>query len=217
MSNDQEELKSYVQQSMPRFERGIALIQDMTGWTRIGEASGSVTCHRRPNTETGFDIFKAEVYYDRQPKLVGRYLFDNWGKLSLELQPDDVAKFDRVKDFNDDARIGYSASKARGPVSAREGVIFTTWLSFGEETYAIISHSIDSDIPVAPNHIRGDMQLVLHLFEPLAGDATKTCHQSIFIADPKGLIPAAAANVILSNRKKFYEQIREKVHQVISN
>jgi hypothetical protein len=42
--------------------------------------------------------------------------------------------------------------------------------------YAIVSSSVDSEIPVPEDHVRGEMKLSVQLFEPVADDANRCLH-----------------------------------------
>ena len=162
---DEEKLKEYIEHSKPLFQEGMELIQDMLGWTRVGDESEIINCFRRPNEGSDVDIFKAEVYYDGPVEKVSRWLFDNWGFVNKELTPEDSEKFERIKEFNPNARTSYSLSKPKGPVSACDGVSFGMFLPIGENSFAQISHSIDSDIPVPEGVVRAEMRLAVHLYE----------------------------------------------------
>ena len=71
-------------------------------------------------------------------------------------------------------------------------------------------------MPVGENIVRGVIKLGVYLFEPVAGDATRTHHQSVLLIDPKGNIPASIVNSALSNRAVFYEKLRDKIHEEVN-
>ena len=81
----------------------------------------------------------------------------------------------------------------------------------------MVANSIEnSDVPLGEGHVRADLKIGLYLFEPVAGDATRTHHQSVILIDPKGNIPAYIVNATLANRSVFYEKLRDKIHEEVN-
>ena len=78
-------MEEYVQAAKSAYAKGIELIQDIQGWTRIATDSELVNCFRRPNPERKYDIFKGEIYYDKPPSVVSRYIFDNFTEINNDL------------------------------------------------------------------------------------------------------------------------------------
>jgi hypothetical protein len=69
----------------------------------------------------------------------------------------------------------HGKTKPKGLVSSRDMILFSAYLDLGNDTYAMVSHSVESDIPVPADHVRCDMKLAINLFQPAAGDANR-CH-----------------------------------------
>ena len=80
----------------------------------------------------------------------------------------------------------------------------------------VINSVEDSPVPVAEGIVRGEIKMSVYLFEPVAGDASRTHHQSVILVDPKGNIPASIVNSSLSNRAIFYEKLRVKIHEEVN-
>ena len=85
-----ENLEEYILKAQATYEAGMKVIQDMSGWNKIETNSTNVVCYRRPNSDSSFDSFKADVFFDRSPAAVANYMIKNWGSLNVELQSDDM-------------------------------------------------------------------------------------------------------------------------------
>lgn len=113
--------------------------------------------------------------------------------------------------------IWHALSKPKGPVNARDFVNTLVFLPLADDTFAMVANSVeDSSVPVAESVVRGEIKIGVYLFEPVAGDATRTHHQSVVLVDPKGNIPAAIVNAALSNRAIFYEKLRDRIHEELN-
>jgi hypothetical protein len=77
----------------------------------------------------------------------------------------------------------------------------------------MVGTSVDTDIPVKENCVRGELITAVHLFEPVAGDATKTHYQIVLLYDPKGAIPSPLVNAFLGKRAEFYGRVRDKINE----
>jgi hypothetical protein len=184
----------------------------MAGWTKVEADSTEVSCFRRPSEDSSVDTFKAELFYEKAPNAVSRYIYENWGTLNRELQPEEFSAYEVLSTFNEDARLVYSSMKPKGPVDARDTVAFNAYLDLGDNVYAIVSTSVDSDRPVPADTVRAEMKIALHLFEPVAGNAERTHHQNVTLVEPKGLIPAAVINGFFGKRATFFDKLREHVN-----
>ena len=94
-----------------------------------------IVCYKRSNPDTNLHTFKAEVYYNRPPSQVARYLYDNWETLNHELMPDTLVEFRVLKEYNENVKTSYSKVKVPGPVSPRDTTSVTVFLDLGG-TYA---------------------------------------------------------------------------------
>ena len=65
-----ENLEKYIMKAQATYEAGLKVIQDMTGWNKLDTNSTNVVCYKRPNADTSFDSFKADVFFDRSPAAV---------------------------------------------------------------------------------------------------------------------------------------------------
>ncbi len=61
----------------------------MAGWTKVEAESTEVSCFRRPSEDSSVDTFKAELFYEKAPNAVSRYIYENWGTLNHDLQPEE--------------------------------------------------------------------------------------------------------------------------------
>jgi hypothetical protein len=176
----------------------------MTGWNNVDSGSEEVYCFRRPN-DTDFDTFKADMFVDKPPQAIARYIFENWGAINEEFNEEDVEEFKEVKRLNEDVAIYQVLTKPHGVVSGRQLLVSAVYLDLGNSTYAIVGVSIDDpDYPCPEGKVRGELRMGLNLFEPAAGDTNRTHMQSLTLLDPKGSIPAMIVNGILGNRAKLY-------------
>ena len=113
--------------------------------------------------------------------------------------------------------IWHALSKPKGPVNARDFVSTIVFLPLTDDTFAIVATSVDdTSVPVAESVVRGEIKIGVYLYEPVAGDATRTHHQSVVLIDPKGNIPASIVNAALSNRAIFYEKLRDRIHEELN-
>jgi hypothetical protein len=88
-------------------------------------------------------------------------VFDNWKEINLELSHETMQDCEEVKRFNENAVVYHFYAKPKGPTSPRDMVVFFCFLTLSEDTFAIVGNSVESDIPVPPDHIRGEMKLNL--------------------------------------------------------
>jgi hypothetical protein len=208
---DEARLQEIVGRAQSVYEEGIKVIQDMSGWTKIDSGNEEVVCFRRPN-DTSFDTFKAEYFVDKAPQAVARYTFEQWGVLNAELQAEDIESFDCVKKLNDDVSIYHGITKNKGPVDGRSLIVSSIFLDLGNNTFAVVGSSVeDESIALPGGKVRGEVILGVALYEPVAGDATRTHVQTITHVDPKGSIPATVVNSLLGNRAVFYAKLKDRV------
>ena len=193
-----------------RYETGIARMQDMTGWEKCGTGSDDVTCFKKFDEASNFALFKAEMYVDKPAELVGRHFYDNWGAINVELQPDDFVDGGELGKQSDDVKVRKFQISAKTAVSAREFHHSWIWLPLGNGTFAIAAYSCDTGVAPDADHVLGDANYIVMLFEPAAGDVNRTHFTSISHIDPKGSVPAVIVNAILDRRAAFYVSLREK-------
>ena len=204
-------LEEYLTKAQAVYEEGIKVIQDMTGWDKLDYESATVTCSKRFNEETSFATLKADMFFDKPPATVARYMFDNWGDLNIELNPDDINIYRREAQLNEDVQVWYAQSKPIGPMQARDFVLCSCYLDLGNDTIAIVQNSVDSDIPVPEGTTRADCKVFVHLLEPASGDASRTHYQGVFLVDPKGNVPSFVVNGVMGRRAAFYEKFQAKI------
>jgi hypothetical protein len=204
------ELADIVASAQTVYDEGIKVIQDMTGWNKIDSGNEEVFCFRRPN-DTDVDTFKAEMFVDKPPRVVARYLFDNWSALNAELNEEDIESFPMVREYNEDVRLYHVITKDKGVVNGRSFLGSACFLDLGNDTIAVVGNSLeDPAFPCPEGKVRGEIKLAITLYEPAAGDATRTHIQVINLLDPKGSIPAMIVNSVLGNRAKFYAALKTK-------
>ena len=204
-------LEEYLAKAQTVYEEGIKLIQDMTGWDKLDYESEKVTCSKRFVEETSFATLKADMFYDKAPETVAKYMFNNWGDLNLELNPDDLEEYRRTATLNDEVHLWYAKSKKIGPIDPRDFAICSVYLNLGNDTFAIVQNSVDSDIPVPEGTTRADCKIFVHLLEPASGDSARTHYSGVFLVDPKGSVPSFVANGVMGRRAAFYEKLQEKI------
>ena len=185
-------------------------MQDMTGWDKIA-SSDDVTCFKRLEEESGFAYFKAEFYVDQPPEKISRHMYDNWGKINQELQPEDFVDGGTIGSQSGDVKVNKTQLTAKGPVSARELHFSWVFLPLSEGTFAIAGCSVDTGVAPAADHVLADARVLVVTFEPAAGDANRTHFTSIAHIDPKGSVPALVVNAIMDRRAAFYVKLREQM------
>ena len=197
-----------IAQTQERYDEGTKLMQDMTGWDKIA-SSDDVTCFKRLEEASGFAYFKAEFYVDQPAEKVARHLYENWGKINSELQPEDFVDGGVIGKQSDDVQVKKTQLTAKGPVSARELHFTWVFLPLGEGTFAIAGSSVPTGLEPSADHVLADARVLVVTFEPAAGDANRTHFTSIAHIDPKGSVPAMVVNAIMDRRAAFYVKLRE--------
>ena len=86
------------------------MYRDLNAWKKIVESEG-VTCSRRPNSHSDFDTFKADVYLDKSPAAIARYLFDNNESLQERLNGEIMESSQIVNRIADNVKIVHSKIK----------------------------------------------------------------------------------------------------------
>ena len=128
----------------------------MHGWEQIEIEDTEVVCFQRPNPDTLFDSFKADVFIDVPPETVARYLFNNWTVLNNELNAD-VSSYDILQKVNDEIHIlDMQTGSQNELVVKRHFKLIGVFLELGNSTFAIASTSIDTDAETSNDEIHGD-------------------------------------------------------------
>jgi hypothetical protein len=205
------DLQAYLAKAQQVYTSAVAIMKDMHGWTKIKEKH-EVVSYTRPTEGTDLFTFKAELYVNKPPAYVSRYLFDNWETLNKDLQPEDIESFTILNQINENVKTVHIKITPKGPVSARDGTGVTVFLDLGNDTFAFVSTGVECGIPPQQGYVRADMKVGFHLFEPVAGDASRTHIVAITLLDPKGSVPAMIVNAILLRRGKTYELLQEQIN-----
>ena len=128
----------------------------MHGWEQIEIEDDEVVCFQRPNPDTLFDSFKADVFIDVPPQTVARYLFNNWSVLNMELN-DDVSSYDILYKPDDNIHIlDMQTGSQNELVVKRHFKLIAVFLELSNSTFAIASTSIDMDAETQNDEIHGD-------------------------------------------------------------
>lgn len=77
--------------------------------------------------------------------------------------------------MTDEIKVWHLVTPPKPLISKRDFVLTNIFLELGNDTFAIVDNSIETDIPVAESAVRGDIMIELMLFEPAAGDSSR-CH-----------------------------------------
>jgi hypothetical protein len=91
---------------------------------------------------------------------------------------------------------------------------FGVFIDLGNDTYAQVGVTCDTGRPVRPGYVRADLMGALNLYEPVAGDATRTHCTYIMNLDPKGSVPSAIVNSILGRRTEIWELFKERINSL---
>jgi hypothetical protein len=94
MTLDPSRLEEMMAKAQAVYETCIAVKKDVLGWEKIKERNG-VVGYKRPNPETSFDTFKAECFIEKPPRVAGKYIWDNFPQLNMEMQSEDIESFTR--------------------------------------------------------------------------------------------------------------------------
>ena len=129
-------MEEYLQAVKTAYAQGIELIHEIQGWTRIKTDSEAINCFRRPNPESKFDMFKGDMFYDKPPSVVSRYIFDNFTEINNELMSDVFEYWKDVERYSKDAKVVANLLKGKGPFLPRDGVVVVVYLDLGNDTYA---------------------------------------------------------------------------------
>lgn len=210
-------LDEYIEKAQEAYVRGIEVMQDLSGWKKIKENNG-VVGYSQPNTDTKFDSLKVECFFDKPPKDCARYIFDNFGAINLEFEPDDIKQFDMVKEINENVHLFNVQVHPKGPVSSRFLQTCGVFLDLGNDTYSQVGVSVDQSwmgVQVPEGCVAGKLTMAVYIYEPLAGDATKTHFNSVTLIDPQGDVPSLIVNSILGNRTTMFEKIKERLESVL--
>lgn len=191
------ELDGFLVQAEQAMDEANKLYGDL-GWNVL-ESQGNFTVSSKP-TDISCDALKVEYFFDKNPVAVARYIFDHY--LELSNTENDLFDFYReVRRYGADAFAAHLRIKGQAVVSAREAPMFLCYLQLSETTAAIIAKSVDvPGIEYGADAVRGSVDYGLYLFEPVAGDASKTHFIHVTRFDPKGSIPGALVNTRLRGR-----------------
>ena len=210
-------LNEYIEKSQEAYLRGIEVMQDLTGWTKLKENNG-VIGYTMPNTDTNFNSLKVEMFIDKPPKDCARYVYDNFGALNKEFEADDMEQFEMVKEINENVRLFNVKIYPKGPVSSRFLTTCGVFLDLGNDTYVQVGTSVDQTwfgVETPEGCVHGHLTMAVYVWEPIAGDASKTHFNSCTLINPKGDIPAMVANAILGNRTTMFEKIKARLEEVL--
>jgi hypothetical protein len=83
------QVSDWIDKSQVAYEKGMTVLQDFNGWTRIKEANG-VSGYIRDSDGTAHKTFKADFFVDKPPKWTARYIFENFPSLNMEFNDDDL-------------------------------------------------------------------------------------------------------------------------------
>ena len=151
----------------------------MSGWDKIDTSGGAVTCFKRYEENSSIAYFKCELFLDKPPSDAARYTFDNWIEINRELASSELEHIERLGAQGNDVIAYFGRAKPQGPVSGREAHIASVFLELQDNTFSIISTSVDTGLPPKEGYVIADLKLSLHTFEPIADDVTRTHYTNI--------------------------------------
>ena len=186
---------------------------DMSGWDKIKEANG-VMGFTRPSGESDFKTFKAEFYVNKPPNWVGRYIFDNFPELNREFQNDDLEHIIEIRSINENMHVHEVAVKPIGPAYGRELQTVGVYLPTGENQFTEVGVSVTKQNPLRPGYCEAELIFGVSNYAPVGDDTNRTHVQAIVLVDPKGNVPAFAANALMGNRTVFYEKLRDRLNSL---
>jgi hypothetical protein len=191
----------------------MEILQDMSGWTKIKEANG-VLGFTRESEGCAHRTFKAEYFLEKPPKVVARYIFENFPELNEEFNSGDLDLVRETEQFGPNMHTHEVAIKPIGPVSGRELDVVGIFLETGEETYVDVGVSIENGRERREGYVTAELVLGVTYYEPVGDDPNRTHVQVVVLVDPKGNIPAMVANAMMGNRTVFYEKLRDKLNNL---
>jgi hypothetical protein len=194
------------------YEQAVSALNDMSGWTKLVDTA-EVVVSSRPST-TDFLTIKGEFFIDKPAERVTRYVFDNWADLLNDHPNMDAAE--TIHTFNPDAKVLHYFDKGAAIVSPRELTTFYLHLQVDDTTFCNIGTHVEvPGFVKRPDTVLAETVYIMHLGKPVGEDASKTHLSVILLADPKGSIPSAVANSIVSRHAEFAQYILTKLKDAL--
>mmetsp|Transcript_28980 Transcript_28980/g.51821 ORF Transcript_28980/g.51821 Transcript_28980/m.51821 type:complete len:212 (-) Transcript_28980:35-670(-) len=207
------QLSEYMAKAETAYEQAVSALNDMSGWTKVIDTP-EVVMSSRPSP-TGFHSIKGEFFVDKPAQRVVKWVFDNWQTI-LNDHPV-IEEAEVIHTFNDDAKVLHYMDKGAAIVAPRELTTFYLHLQIDDTTFVNIGTHVD--IPgfvKKPDAVHAETNYIMHLAKPVGGDVNKTHLSVILLADPKGSIPAAVANSIVSRHAEFAQFVLNKIKEQVA-
>jgi hypothetical protein len=177
------------------------------------QSRGHMLAARRKGVDGLHDI-KVEIFFNKNPQLACEYVFEHW----VELEHKFGISFEEVniyRTFEDGSRIVYEREKIKG-ILPREYYNFITLLEMGNGAWAIMGTAAEiRDLPSSEGYVKGKLNFMLQLYEPVYGNNERCRLLVIEKNDPKGLIPTVFMNNEMDHKAEFYENMIKEVEQHI--
>ena len=203
-------MQAWVQKAQEAFGMANEMYRDLNAWKKIHETEG-ITCSRRPNSNSDYDTFKADVYLDKSPSALARYMFDNNESNQEQLNGEIMESSKIVNRIAENVKIVHSKIKGKGPVSGRDLVTISLLFEIEAGTQVIVTTSIDHDIPAEEGVTRADLVVDMVMIEPVAGDAKRAHMANISLFDMKGSLPSMIVNTMLDKQAQYYVSLKERL------
>ena len=209
---DEAKLEEWFTAATDAYGKGISIMQDVLGWTKIKENEG-VAGYQRPNEDADFDSLKVEWYTDKPASEVSRYIFENIAQMNEEMNPENIASFKMIKEINPNVRIYAVQLHPMGPVSSRFLTTVAVYLELGDGKYGMAATSIDAEhlAPMPEGCVQGKLHLAVDIFEPVGDDTSRTHYCGVDLINPMGSVPAMLVNSFLAERTTMWEKIKSKI------
>lgn len=207
------QLQAYMAKAETAYEQAVSALNDMSGWTKVVDTA-EVVVSSRPSP-TGFHSIKGEFFVDKPAQKVTRWVFDNWQTI-LNSHPN-MEEAAIVHQFNEDAKVLHYMDKGAAIVSARELTTFYLHLQIDDTTFVNIGTHVDiPGFALNPSAIHAETNYIMHLAKPVGDDVNKTHLSVILLADPKGSIPSAVANGIVSRHAEFAQYVLNSIKEQVA-
>jgi hypothetical protein len=180
-------------------------IQQLHGWEKVDSPEG-LFAYTRHNEGSDIKSLKIDFYADKPAGALCDFMFRNYTRIVKEVGGE-MADIDIIHTYGENAHIFKEVfTPPVGVVSPRETICYHMKLATGEGMFATIATSVSEVEPETEGKVRAQLNHLVHLFEPTPEDANRTHITVSYNSDPKGSLPSALANKILTKRIGLYEK-----------
>lgn len=202
--SESRELQIMLDKAGEAFELANKYEADIAGWEEI-QSSPEMTAYKRMTDEKIFAV-KVSCYFEKPFEEIANYCWARWNYLELNVG-DFMVSMEDVKTYEDGSILRREKTKNHGPVSAREAYIFTSKQEIDENNIIILSTSSPLEHPLTDGFVRPNITFNVKHFKPIGSDRSKTHLIFTDLVDPRGSIPKAIVNRVVTDRIKVYMDI----------